>query len=97
MTKIELINLFEKHESEYLAFERVENKLSAAPQIHAFVFLSNKYSGFSGDVIDGSDSNQIFLFPDLNDSLPFVEQDIVDMRRAGVRYDDRCDCLSMFV
>lgn len=95
---------FEKHEIEFLKFERIENPLSVRPDLHAFLLLDQivpPVSNHSGegypDMVCSAAHDEIWLTTD-TDALAELasEEQIIDLIRCGVRYDDKIDSLCMF-
>jgi len=94
---MDLKKIFETYGGDYLDFEAVEVKLSARPDIHAFILLEKLAPG-NGDMVSAAEHDEIWLDVDL-EVLAFnaTEADIRDLIRCGVRYDDDVDSLAMFV
>jgi hypothetical protein len=53
MSEDELQKMFEKHNDEYLEFNKIENKLSKRADLHAFILLDQLVP----DKIQGTNSN----------------------------------------
>lgn len=94
---IDLKELFQKHDDELLKFDRIHNKLSSRPDIHAFILL-NQLVTDADDIICNAEHDQIWLSVTL-DQLESVatEDQIVELIRCGVRLDGEHDGLAMFV
>ncbi len=94
---IDLAAMCEKHDEEFLKFERVQPKRSARPDIHAFLLLDELVPG-GGDIVTGAEHDEIYLdvSPDTLSEVA-TEDQIVELIRCGVRYDRSFDCLAMFV
>ena len=92
---IDLEATFDKFEDEYIQFERIENKLHARPDIHAFILLDKLVPG-DRDMVCAAEHDEIYLDVD-TDALALVatEDDILQLVRCGVRLDD--DSLAMFL
>lgn len=95
MTLDEMEDLFDDDGDEYLKFERVENKRSSRPDIHAFILLNELVPG-TRDMIAAAEHDEIYLDVD-PETLAEVatEEQIIELIRCGVRYSD--DSLRMFV
>ena len=92
---IDLEATFEKFEDEYIQFERIENKLHARPDIHAFILLDKLVPGHR-DMVCAAEHDEIYLDVDTEAlALVATEDDILQLVRCGVRLDD--DSLAMFV
>jgi hypothetical protein len=107
MTVEELKSLFDKHNGEFLKFDRIEERYrcSARPDLHAFVsldmFLDPDKPGPNPNkgMIAGADHDEIYLSPSLEElaNKAITEWQVIDLIRCGVRYDKELDSLCMFV
>ena len=95
---IDLKETFEKHDDEYIKFDRVENKLHSRPDICAFLLLDKLVPEPGQDMVSAAEHDEIYLHTDC-DRLAEVatDEDILTLTRCGVRYDDSNDSLAMFV
>jgi hypothetical protein len=94
---VDLSEAFDKFDDEYIKFERVENKLSSRPDIHAFILLNQLQPG-TRDLVSAAEHDEIYLDIDVDKLAEVITEDQVrDLARCGVRYDDGLDCLAMFV
>jgi len=98
-----LKKMFDKHEYEFLKFDRIQNPAHRRPDMCAFIMLDivvpaevNKSGGYN-DMVSAASHDEIYLETDV-DSLCKVATDdlIIDLVRCGVRYDETHDCLAMF-
>ena len=98
MTTEELVIEFtEALGEEFLKFDRVQQKLSSRPDIHAFILL-NKLVPSGHDIVVNAAHDEIWLDVDPTDLARVAnEHDIVDLVRCGVRYDEEYSSLAMFV
>ena len=95
---LNLAEVFEKHNSEFLHFERVEHKLSNRPDLCGFLLLDKLLPGADADMISASEHDEIFLDVDCDKLAEIAtEEDILMLTRCGIRYDEDCDSLAMFV
>lgn len=104
---IDLNAVFEKHDEEFLKFERVANKRSKRPDLHAFLLLDEivppePTPGFpdrtdqSFDMVSAAEHDEIWLETDTEKLAEnATEEQIVELIRCGVRLSD--DSLAMFV
>lgn len=93
-----LKELFEKNEEEYLKFHNVHAKLSNRPDLHAFMLLDRLVPSMKQrDMISASEHDQIWLDvePDVLAERA-TEEDIVDLIRCGVMYEEENESFSMF-
>lgn len=96
MSTDELIQLFEKHEKEFLQFENIQNKLSNRSDLHAFIVLDKLVPG-TCDIVSGAGHDQIWIdvTPDQLAAVATEEQ-VIDLIRCGLRYNGDEDALVMF-
>lgn len=91
----EVRSLWEQHEEEYLEFERVANKRSRRPDLHAFLVLDELSPG-DNDMLSGAEHDNIYLEVDPEDIIEHLTEDlIIELIRCGVRLDEHG--FSMFV
>lgn len=94
-----LHDLFEKHDDEYIKFERVKKKLHKCPDIHAFLLLEQIapiQEGYGSDIVAGANHDEIYLGTDLDLFCEnATEEQLIDLIRCGIRYDN--DGFCMFV
>jgi len=96
---IDIADAFEKHEDEFLKFDRVpsDRKLSDRPDLCAFLLLHQLAPG-TRDLIGAAEHDEIWLDIDLERlGAVATEDDIVTLARCGVRYDGDVESLAMFV
>lgn len=93
---IDIEAAFEAASVEFLKFERVANKKSSRPDLHAFILLNELVPG-SRDIVSAAEHDEIYLeiSPDELAKVA-TEQDIIDLHRCGVRYSSELDGLCMF-
>ena len=97
MTNDELIERLANNDDEYLRFERVENKLNARPDVHAFLLLSQLIPD-TEDMVAAAEHDEIFLCTNVERLAEVITpEQIVELQRCGVRYDSQSDSLAMFV
>ncbi len=89
-------DLFEKHENDYLRFEKVENKKSTRPDLHAFILLNELFPR-DRDLICSAAHDEIWLDVDTGEIETLTENQIIELNRCGVRYDEESDSLVMYV
>lgn len=88
---------YEKHESEFLKFEKVENKTSQRRDLHAFMLLDRLVPG-EKDIVGCAEHDEIWLEVDPEELAKVAtEEQIIELIRCGVRYDEDTESLAMFV
>lgn len=92
---LDLEEIFQKHNREFLKFENITNPLHPTTDICAFLLL-HKLVPSDRDMVSCAGHDEIWLRTDL-DKLAEVatEEDILTLVRCGVRLDD--NSLKMFV
>lgn len=87
---------FVQFEEDYIKFEDVKVKLSNRPDLHAFILLDHLIPGTS-DIVCAAEHDEFFLSikPSKLNKVATDEQ-IRDLVRCGIRFDENTDCLCMF-
>lgn len=96
----EMIRLFDGEENildwEFLKFERVENKRSQRPDLHAFLLLDELLPGNS-DIVSAAEHDVIYLDVDAEKLAEVItESQVVELRRCGVIYFNDVDSFGLF-
>lgn len=89
---------YDKHsDAEFLEFARVKDKLSKRADLHAFILLDKLVPG-KQDIVSAAEHDEIWLevSPEELDNVASEEQ-MIDLIRAGVRYDSDIGSLALFV
>lgn len=93
---LNLAEVFKKFDGDYIKFERIENKLSGRPDLHAFLLLDKLMPG-TRDMVSAAEHDEIYLDVDCEKLAEVAsEHDILALTRCGVRYDEDTDSLCMF-
>lgn len=89
--------LFEKHEDEYLKFDKIKEKKTNRPDLQAFLILDSIIPS-DCDIISASEHDEFYLDVDLEVlAAKATEEQIIDLIRCGVSYGEFVDdCLCMF-
>jgi hypothetical protein len=88
---------YEKHEGEFLKFDRVQNKTSGRADLHAFNLLDKLVPG-KIDMVSAAEHDEIWLEVSPDDLAKVAtEEQIIDLIRCGVRYDRDTNSLTLFV
>ena len=94
---LDLKAIDDANEDEFLRFERVKDKLSQRPDLHAFLLLDRLLPGTS-DIVASAEHDEIWLDADPEKLAEIVTKDQwIELMRCGVRYDDDIESLAMFV
>lgn len=96
---LNLSELFQKYEDEFLKYERIENPPSQHPDICAFLLLERLVPAKKNlKMIDGADHDIIYIITDAQKLAEVAtEDDIRYLVRCGVMYDEDNESLTMFV
>lgn len=87
----------DKSMNEYLKFDRVKNKLSTRPDLHALILLNSLLPG-DDDIICGSEHDQYWLNVDCDELAKVItEEQVLDLIRCGISYDEYLNSLYSFV
>jgi len=98
MTSEEIAKLFEIHDEEFIQFDRVSHKLSKRRDLHAFILLDKLCPGKS-KMVSAAAHDEIYLHPEIDDlvNAGITEEQVIELIRCGLRYDDSTNSLAMFV
>lgn len=89
--------MFDEFEDEFLKFDRVKEKLSQCPDLHAFIMLDKLVPG-KADIVASAEHDEIYLSIEPGELLKVATKDqLLDLHRCGVRHDKSYDSLCMFV
>ncbi len=92
--------LFEKHDDEYIKFDRVQNPRHSRPDLCAFLMLHDlspaKKPG--RDMISSAEHDEIWLDIDVDQVAEnATEEDIITLIRCGIRFDTDNWAFALFV
>lgn len=94
---MELSELFDKHRKEHLKFDRVENKRSNRPDLHAFLLLDELVPG-SSDIVSAAEHDEIYFDVKVSElGKVITEEQVIELLRCGFLYHDEYECLFSFV
>lgn len=88
--------IWEKYEDEFLKFERIENKRSVRPDLHAFMLLDEMCVDNDDDIVSAAEHDEIWLNASSEDIERLTEPQILELVRCGVMFDEDTESLSMF-
>lgn len=87
---------FEAVNDDYLKFDRVENKRSQRPDLHAFLLLDDLFPNAGHDMVSSAEHDEFYLEPSGDKLDLLTDEHILELTRCGVRHDDELECLAMF-
>lgn len=96
MTVEELKALFNKHDEEYIEWDSVKVRRSAAPDVHAFLLLEELCPFKAGhpDMVQGARHDEITLRPEAEELAAVVtEEQVIELLRCGVRLEKGYLCM----
>lgn len=99
MTTEQIRELFEKHNDEFIHFERIENPKTQRPDLHAFLLLDRLCPATGKqDLICCSEHDEYYLDIDLEAlaASQISEADIIELTRCGARISEH-DTICFFV
>lgn len=88
---------FEAWDDEYLEFDRVKNKRSQRPDLHAFLLLDELFPQPGFDMLCGAEHDEVWLSVKLEQVENLTDEQILELVRCGVRHCNDHNCLGMFV
>lgn len=83
------------NDEEFLNFDKVENKRSNRADLHAFMLLDELFPG-KKDMISAAEHDKIFLDIELEQIESLTKEQIIELTRCGVMYDEDCELLWMY-
>jgi len=86
---------FEDVNDEHGEFDKIKNKRSNRPDLHAFLLLDELFPG-ADDIISSSQHDEFYLDISAEDIEKLTDEQILELTRCGVMYNDESECLSMF-
>ncbi len=85
--------LFEKHNDEFLKFNRIPlaSRLHPRPDLCAMLYLHEKFGG-SGNAVSHAEHDEIHLDWEPDEGV-MTEDDVIYLTRCGVRYGEYGLCM----
>lgn len=89
-------DLFADFEDDFLEFDKVKEKLSTRPDLHAFILLDKLVPG-THDLISCSEHDEYYLSIEPDELRKVATKDqLRDLHRCGIRHDESNDSLCVF-
>jgi hypothetical protein len=83
-----MTDMFAEFDDEFLKFDRVKEKFSLRPDLHAFILLDKLLPG-AHDMVAAAEHDEIYLYPDPEELLKVATKDqLRDLHRCGVRANE---------
>jgi len=86
---------FESVDDDYIEFDRVENKKNSRPDIHAFILLSELFPNKTSNMVCAAGHDQTLLDVEGDEIEKLTDDNILELVRCGVSYDENTDSLTM--
>ena len=94
---LNLPEVFKKHESHYLHFEEIKDPKTKRSDLQAFLILDS-ISSCQGNIVAGMDTYSIYLNVEVEDlEKNATEEQIIDLIRCGVCYEEKHDCFTIMI
>lgn len=88
--------LFAEFDDDFLKFEKVKEKLSKRPDLHAFILLDKLVPG-KNDLISAAEHDEYYLSIEPDELRKAATKDqLRDLHRCGIRHDEGNDSLCVF-
>lgn len=81
---------------EHRKFERISNKRSLRRDLHAFILLDEKFPTYNSAIVGAASHDEIWIDLDSEDIEKLTDENILELVRCGVMYNEEHDSLSMF-
>lgn len=90
--------VFNRCHETFCKFEDIKNPLCSRPDLNAFLLLNSLVPGKS-DIVSAVEHDTIFLGISLDElaASGITEEQVLELCRSGVMYNDEYDSLFMFV
>ncbi len=88
---------FEAVNDDYIKFDKVKNKRSMRPDLHAYILLDELFPNPGADIVCAASHDKIWLDFESEKINELTDSQILELTRCGVRYDKEYDSLAMFV
>ena len=84
-------------DEEFLKFKRVAQPLSKRRDLHAFMLLDQLDPESTGDIISASEHDEYWIDIDVDRVMEnATEEQLRDIFRCGIRYDNEHECFAAF-
>ena len=94
---INIKQIFEDNFNEHGRFEDVKVKLSNRRDLHAFILLDKLLPDDDNSIIVAAEHDEIYLSVDVEELAKVAtEENIINLIRCGIRYDEQTDSLCKF-
>lgn len=93
--KMTIAERFEMVDGEHCNFDLIENKRSDRPDLHAFLLIDELFPSPGNNVIASAsiDTEELYLDVDFHQIEGLTDEQILELVRCGVSYDESDYCL----
>jgi hypothetical protein len=88
---------FEAVDDDYCKFDRIKNKRSDRPDLHALLLLDELFPNPGRAMVCAAEQDEIWLDADGEKLHDLTDDQILELTRCGVIYVSHYDSLAMFV
>ncbi len=92
MSDTELQDRWEEVSDDIFGFEKIENKRSQRPDLHAFLLLDELFPG-TGDMVSAAEHDEIYLAIEEKQAETLTDEQIIELSRCGVRCGEYGLCM----
>jgi hypothetical protein len=94
---LNLSEIFKKYESHYHRFDEIENPKTKRSDLQAFLIIDSIFDD-DKKIISGVDTYSIYLNVEIEElAKRATEEQIIDLIRCGVSYEEKYDSLTIMV
>ena len=91
-----LFERFEEFSDEFIKFDRIENKRSLKRDMHAFLLLEELFPESEEEMVATASHDTIYLSIEEDMLEKLTDDNIIELIRCGIGYNEENDCLYMF-
>ena len=92
----EIAQKFDEYTNSYSGFEDTDCKRSKRRDLHALIILDKWFPG-TANIVAAVEHDQMHLGINIDHILSLTDEQIIELCRARVYYNEEYDCLSMNV
>ena len=93
---MELSERFEEFNDEFIKFDRIENKRSLKRDMHAFLLLEEIFPESTERMVSAASHDIVYLGIEEDMLEKLTDDNIIELIRCGIGYNEENDCLYMF-
>ena len=93
---MDLYERFEKFNDEFIKFDRIKNKRSLKKDMHAFLLLEELFPESEEEMVAAASHDIVYLSIEEDMLEKLTDDNIIELIRCGIGYNEENDCLYMF-